>query len=82
MENRIELRGLRKPFGGKTALDGLTLDMLTAQKPRGVYMSALKTGKLVLYNDRMAVSEITLRDGRVIRMEPVSIQIVPGTQNQ
>ncbi len=70
---------LLKTVGG---MDGLTLDMLTAQKPRGVYMSALKTGKLVLYNDRMAVSEITLRDGRVIRMEPVSIQIVPGTQNQ
>ena len=27
MENRIELRGLRKRFHGKTALDGLTLDM-------------------------------------------------------
>ena len=27
MENRIELRGLRKRFGGKTALDGVTLDM-------------------------------------------------------
>ena len=27
MENRIELRGLRKRFRGKTALDGLTLDM-------------------------------------------------------
>ena len=27
MENRIELRGLRKRFGGTTALDGVTLDM-------------------------------------------------------
>ena len=27
MENRIELRGLRKRFGGSVALDGLTLDM-------------------------------------------------------
>ena len=29
----------------------LTLQMLTAEKPRGVYMSALKTGKLACYND-------------------------------
>lgn len=59
-------------------LDSLTIDMLTAKKPRGVYMAALETGKLVLYNDLMKDAEITLRDGRTVTMEPISIRIVDG----
>ena len=54
----------------------LTLQMLTAEKPRGVYMSALKTGKLACYNDRMTPSPLTLSDGRTVTLDPVSIRIL------
>lgn len=54
----------------------LTRDMLTAKKPRGIYMSAIKNNKLVLYNDLMTSAEVELSDGIKIEMEPISIKIV------
>ncbi len=57
-------------------LDSLTLDMLLAKKPRGVYMSALKTGKLALYNDLQTEATVELRNGETITMDPISIKII------
>lgn len=54
----------------------LTREMLRTEKPRSVYMSALKSGKLALYNDLMSPAQLTLEDKRKIDMEPVSIKII------
>lgn len=59
-------------------MSSLTVDMLTAEKPRGVYLAALKNGKLVIYNDRQDGASVRLRDGREVTLEPVSIAVVPG----
>lgn len=58
------------------SLDNLTKEMLLTKRPRGVYLSALETGKLVLYNDLMKEATVTFTDGRTITMEPISIEIV------
>lgn len=63
-------------LAGLTNISSLTKDMLLAKKPRGVYMSALSTGKLALYNDLMTTAQIELPGGEMITMEPVSIQII------
>ncbi len=57
-------------------LNPLTRDMLKAEKKRGVYMSALKTGKLVIYNDLMEDTDVVLPDGKTVSLEPVSIKVV------
>ncbi len=57
-------------------LSALTREMLLAQKPRGVYMSALKSGKLALYNDLMSNAQIVLSNGKKTEMEPISIKII------
>lgn len=61
-------------------LSPLTLQMLNAEKPRGVYLSALKNGQLALYNERMTASDVRFADGRTLHMEPVSIAMLPGTE--
>lgn len=59
-----------------STLSPLTREMLDANKPRGVYISALKSGKLVLYNDLMTSATVELSGGVQIEMEPISIEIV------
>ena len=61
---------------GLDCLDPLTVKMLTAEHPRGVYVSALKSGKLCLYNDLLKPAKIRLNDGTEFEMEPVSIKLV------
>ena len=57
-------------------LDPLTVRMLTAEHPRGVYVSALKSGKLCFYNDLLKNAKIRLNDGTEFEMEPLSIKLV------
>ncbi len=57
-------------------MNSLTLEMLKIKKPLGVYVSALKTGKLVVYNDLQKDAIIELSNGRKITLEPVSINII------
>lgn len=57
-------------------LNPLTQKMLTAEHPRGVYVSALKSGKLCFYNDLLKTAKVCLNDGTEFEMEPLSIQLV------
>lgn len=57
-------------------LDPLTKKMLTAEHPRGVYVSALESGKLCLYNDLLTPAKVTFSDGETVEMEPISIKLV------
>ncbi|MBQ8897323.1 MAG: family 14 glycosylhydrolase [Clostridia bacterium] len=57
-------------------LSPLTKKMLTADHPRGVYLSALESGKICLYNDLLRPAKITFASGETVEMEPVSIRIV------
>lgn len=61
---------------GLDCLDPLTLKMLTCEHPRGVYVSALKTGKLCFYNDLLKSAHVRLDDGREFDMEPISIRLI------
>lgn len=57
-------------------LDPLTQKMLTAEHPRGVYVAALKSGKLCFYNDLLKKAKVRLNDGTEFEMEPISIKLV------
>lgn len=57
-------------------LEPLTVKMLTAEHPRGVYVSALRSGKLCFYNDLLKPARVCLNDGTEFEMEPVSIKLV------
>ena len=57
-------------------LDPLTQKMLTAEHPRGVYVAALKSGKLCFYNDLLKTAKVRLNDGTEFEMEPISIKLV------
>lgn len=57
-------------------MDAGTYAMLGAEKPRGVYMSALSNGKLAVYNDRETAAQITLPDGRSAELPPISITML------
>ena len=63
-------------LGSLDCLDPMTKKMLSSEHPRGVYASALKSGKLCFYNDLLKDVKVRLNDGTEFEMEPVSIKLV------
>ncbi len=74
MEEYIDI--IEDILKNESSLEPITQKMLTSEHPRGVYVSALKTGKLCFYNDLLKTAKIRLSDGTEFEMEPVSIRLV------